>query len=88
MIRWGTMPFVKRRRMAADRDREVSAELAVLISAALVAEQAVLTSAIFSICLAEVGEGAEMVRNRGRIFAMTWKLLFVRRPVVFIRPLL
>lgn len=63
MIRWGTMPFVKRRGMAADR--EVSAELAVLISAALVAEQAVLTSAIFSICLAEVGEGAEMVRNRG-----------------------
>lgn len=47
MIRWGTMPFVKRRRMAADRDREVSAELAVLISAALVAEQAVLTSVTF-----------------------------------------
>ena len=69
-------------------DQEVSAELAVLISAALVAEQAVLTSAIFSICLAEVGEGAEMVRNRGRISAMIWKLLFVRRPVVFIRPLL
>lgn len=40
------------------------------------------------ICLAEVGEGAEMVRNRGRISAMIWKLLFVRRPVVFIRPLL
>ena len=34
------------------------------------------------------GEGAEMVRNRGRISAMIWKLLFVRQPVVFIRPLL
>ena len=53
-----------------------------------VAEEAVLTSVTFLICLAEVGEGAEMVRNRGRISAMIWKLLFVRRPVVFIRPLL